>query len=171
MASLIPPCPSTENPTPRHPTQNPCYLLFLLPSNQLLGEGNLEMSDMAASLRRQLNGDLLLAMKAKDIIAVSALRSVLSALDNASAVPVGTVAAPVFGRNGDVPRRDLSDTDCQSIISAEVSARVLAAEEYARLGRADVAARLRAEQAVVERYVRSSVPNNVMQQTCEDARD
>lgn len=45
------------------------------------------MSDMAGSLRRQLKGDLLLAMKAKDIIAISALRSVLSALDNASAVP------------------------------------------------------------------------------------
>jgi len=44
-----------------------------------------------------------------------------------SAVPASTVAAPVFGRNGDVPRRDLSDTDCQSIINAEVSARALAA--------------------------------------------
>ena len=121
------------------------------------------MSDVAASLRRQLNGDLLLAMKAKDIIAISALRSVLSALDNASAVPASTVAAPVFGRNGDVPRRDLSDTDCQSIISAEVSARARAVEEYTRLGRDDVAARLRAEQAVIERYVRSSAPDNAMQ--------
>jgi uncharacterized protein len=120
------------------------------------------MSDMAGSLRQQLNGDLLLAMKAKDIIAISAIRSVLSALDNASAVPASTVAAPVFGRSGDVPRRDLSDTDCQAIISAEVSARALAAEEYTRLGRDDVAARLRAEQAVIERYVRSSAPNNVV---------
>lgn len=127
------------------------------------------MSDMAASLRRQLNGDLLLAMKAKDIVAISALRSVLSALDNASAVPASTVAAPVFGRNGDVSRRDLSDTDCQSIISAEVSVRARAAEEYARLGRDDVAARLRAEQAVIERYVRSSVLNKAMQPRCEDA--
>ena len=116
------------------------------------------MSDMANSLRRQLSGDLLLAMKAKDTIAISALRSVLSALDNASAVPASTVAAPVFGRNSDVPRRDLSDTDCQNIISAEVSARAMAAEEYARFGRDDAAARLRAEQAVVERYIRSGVP-------------
>jgi len=112
------------------------------------------MSDIAASLRRQLNGDLLLAMKAKNLVAISALRSVLSALDNASAVPISTAAAPVYGRNGDVPRRDLSDSDCQSIISAEVSARALAAEEYVRLGRDDVAARLRAEQAVIERYIR-----------------
>lgn len=112
-----------------------------------------QMSDVAASLRRQLSGDLLLAMKAKDSIAISALRSVLSALDNASAVPASTVAAPVFGRNCDVPRRDLSDADCQRIIRAEASARATAAEEYTRLGRDDAAARLRAEQAVVERYV------------------
>ena len=117
------------------------------------------MSDMAGSLRRQLNTDLLLAMKAKDTIAVSTLRSVLSALDNASAVPASTVAAPVFGRNGDVPRRDISDTDCQRIISAEVSARALAAKEYTRLGRDDVATRLRAEQAIIERYT-SSMHNN-----------
>jgi hypothetical protein len=113
------------------------------------------MSDMAASLRQRLNADLLLAMKAKDTVAVSALRSVLSGLDNASAVPVSTVAAPVFGRNGDVPRRDLSDSDCQSIIRAEIAALSAAAEEYERLGRDDTAARLRAEQAVVECYIRN----------------
>lgn len=114
------------------------------------------MKDMAGSLRGQLNGDLLLAMKAKDTVAISALRSVLSALDNASAVPASTVPAPVFGRNGDVPRRNLSDSDCQRIISAVVGERSAAAEEYARLGREDEAARLRAEQAVVERYVKTS---------------
>jgi uncharacterized protein YqeY len=114
------------------------------------------MSDEAAPLRRQLKEDLLVAMKAKDAVAVSALRSVLSALDNASAVPASTVPSPVFGRNGDVPRKDLSDADCRSIIAAEASDRAEAAQEYARLGRDGVAARLRAEQAVIERYVRSN---------------
>lgn len=114
------------------------------------------MKDMAGLLRQQLNADLLLAMKARDTVAISALRSVLSGLDNASAVPASTVPAPVFGRNGDVPRRDLSDIDCQNVIGAEVNARSLAAEEYARFGRDDAAARLRAEQAVIERYVRTS---------------
>lgn len=114
------------------------------------------MSDMAASLRQRVNGDLLLAMKAKDPIAISALRSLLAALDNATAVPASAVTAPVFGHNGDVPRKVLSDTDCQNIISAEVGARSVAVEEYSRLGREDDAARLRAEQAVVERYVNNS---------------
>ena len=48
------------------------------------------MSDAAEPLRRKLQQDLLLAMKAKDLIGISALRSVMSALDNASAVPVST---------------------------------------------------------------------------------
>ena len=113
------------------------------------------MSDMAPSLRQRINADLLLAMKAKDTVAISALRSVLSALDNATAVPASTVPAPVFGHNGDVPGRDLSDSDCQSIISAAVSDRSAAAEEYERLGRDDVAARMRAEQAVMERYIKN----------------
>lgn len=114
------------------------------------------MNDTAEPLRRRLNGDLLLAMKAKDPVATSALRSVLSALDNASAVPASAVAGPVFGRNGDVPRRDLSEDDCQGIISAEVDARSVAAEEYERLGRHDAAARLRAEREIIERYAGSS---------------
>jgi uncharacterized protein YqeY len=66
-----------------------------------------------------------MAMKAKDAVALSALRSVLSALDNASAVSVTTVAAPY-------------------------------SEEYARIGRSDEAARLRAEQSIIERYVRGA---------------
>lgn len=107
---------------------------------------------MAASLRQRINGDLLLAMKAKDSIAISALRSLLSALDNATAVPVDTVAAPVFGRNGDVPRKTLSEADCENIIIAEIGARSVAAEEYERLGRDDAAAHVRAERAVLERY-------------------
>jgi hypothetical protein len=67
------------------------------------------MSDMAEPLRRRLSGDLLLAMKVQDSIAISALRSVMSALDNASAVPASTVASLVLVVT-DVPRRDLSDS-------------------------------------------------------------
>ncbi|BEP58450.1 hypothetical protein GmRootV35_56810 [Variovorax sp. V35] len=111
------------------------------------------MKDMKTPLRRQLSGDLLLAMKAKDSVAISALRSVLSALDNASAVPASTVPVPVFGLNGDVPRRELSDMDCQEIIGAEIGAWSLAAQEHERLGNGDEAALLRAQKAAIERYM------------------
>ncbi|WP_390348511.1 hypothetical protein ACFJIS_13225 [Variovorax boronicumulans] len=108
---------------------------------------------MKTPLRRQLSGDLLLAMKAKDSVAISALRSVLSALDNASAVPASTVPVPVFGLNGDVPRKELSDMDCQEIIGTEIGAWSLAAQEHERLGNGDEAALLRAQKAAIERYM------------------
>ena len=107
------------------------------------------MKDMNTPLRRQLSGDLLLAMKAKDSVAISALRSVLSALDNASAVPASTVPVPVFGLNGDVPRRELSDMDCQEIIGAEIGAWSLAAETHERLGNGREAALLRGQKAAL----------------------
>ncbi len=118
------------------------------------------MSDAAEPLRRKLQQDLLLAMKAKDLVAVSALRSVMSALDNASAVPVSTGPILFIPRNVEVPRKDLSEADCRSILDAEVGARMRSAAEYARLGRDDVAARMRAEQAVIERYVEISASND-----------
>ena len=148
---------------------NPIAAKTRLRVNGTLGGGAEPMNDAAGSLRRQLNGDLLLAMKARNVIAVSALRSVLSALDNASAVPSSTVATPVFGRNGDVPRRDLSEKDCQNIINAEIRIRAAAADEYARLGKGDVATRLRAEQAVVERY--TSTTEHAQQSVEPDRRE
>ena len=80
------------------------------PLSATLSKGTCGMKNKAGSLRRQLNRDLLLAMKAKDAITISALRSLLSALDNATAVPASTVLDSVFGRNDDVSRENLSDT-------------------------------------------------------------
>lgn len=127
------------------------------------------MGDAAEPLRRKLQQDLLLAMKAKDLIAVSALRSVMSALDNASAVAVSTGPILFIPRNVEVPRKNLSAADCRSILDAEIGARARSAAEYARLGRDDVAARMRAEQAVIERYVGSSLPNTTEQGAPHDA--
>src|SRR5262245_43255417 len=117
------------------------------------------MTDAAEPLRRRLSEDLLLAMKAKDAVAVAALRSVMSALDNASAVPASAALALAPGRNADVPRRDLSNEECRRIVGDEANTRAASAAEYARLGQDGAAARLRAEQAVVERYVESVAPS------------
>jgi uncharacterized protein YqeY len=111
------------------------------------------MNDAAELIRARLGGDLLHAMKSRDSIATSTLRSLLAALDNASAVPVSTPLVPVFGRSGDVARRILSAADCEGILETEARTRRVAATEYERLGRHDEAARLRAELAVIERYV------------------
>jgi uncharacterized protein YqeY len=109
------------------------------------------MSDVA--IRKRLKSDLLSSMKSKDTVAISVLRSLLAALDNASAVPVDATHVRVFGRSGDVPGKALSAADCEDILTEELRSRSVAAAEYVRLGRDTEAARLRAEIAVVERYV------------------
>ena len=111
------------------------------------------MIDAAASLRSQLSDDLLAAMKSRDSVATSALRALLGALDNASAVPANATHVPVFGRSGDVPRRVLSVDECANVLRAEAAGHAVAAAEYERLGRHADAARLRAELAVFERYL------------------
>lgn len=112
------------------------------------------MSDVA--IRARLRSDLLSSMKSKDAVAISVLRSLLAALDNASAVPMDSTHVPMFGRSGDVPRKVLSAVDCEGIVTEEISSRSVAVAEYVRLGRDTEAARLRAEIAVVERYLSSA---------------
>jgi uncharacterized protein len=118
------------------------------------GYGRIGMNDMV--IRSRLKSDLLGSMKSKDTVAISVLRSLLAALDNASAVPVDVTHVRVFGRTGDVPGKALSAVDCEGILTEELRSRSLAAAEYVRLGRDTEAARLRKEIAVVERYVSST---------------
>ena len=74
------------------------------------------------------------ALRARDTIAVSALRSALATIDNASAVPVGpTPAADVGSAHfagaiqgvgaGEAERRQLSDAELEEIVRAEVAER------------------------------------------------
>ena len=92
-------------------------------------------------------------MKARDAVATSALRSLLSALDHATAVamPDGLPAVPdtTSPPMGEVARRTLTDTDVAAIVAAEIDDRRRAETEYARLGRPGEAARAAAERAVL----------------------
>jgi uncharacterized protein YqeY len=117
--------------------------------------------DAASPLHTRLRRALPVALKARDQTAVAALRSALAAIDNAHAVPAppaprsgGVVAGAVSGLGaGDAPRRDLSDGDIASIVRAEVADRRAAAADYERAGRADAAARLSAEAAVLASHL------------------
>lgn len=122
-------------------------------------------------MRASLRDDLTAALKARDRVAVSALRSALAAIDNAEAVPVdqpgdstgnGTgnvtgnehIAGAAVGLGAaEAARRHLTDADLRSIVENEVLERSRAAEEYERLGRDDTAGRLRAEAEVLSRYL------------------
>jgi len=110
-------------------------------------------------LRQRLRAALPAALKARDRLAVAALRSTLAAIDNAEAVersaavdrhlaieriPVGVGAA-------EVARRALTEVEVERIVRAEVAEREAAAVEYERDGRADRAEQLRGEAGVLSR--------------------
>jgi uncharacterized protein len=109
----------------------------------------------ATSVQVRLRGALTEALRSRDSIAASALRSALSAIANAEAVPsantsrgVGSehVAGAVAGLGAaEAARRELTEHDVAAIVAAEISDRRSAAGDYERLGRSDQSARLRLE--------------------------
>ena len=101
------------------------------------------------------------ALKARDRVAVSALRSALGAIENAGAADpahapppsAGPIAGAVAGLGAsEVERRPV---DVRAVVAAEVEQRRAAAREYADLGRPDRAERLRAEADVLAAHLRS----------------
>jgi len=108
--------------------------------------------DAATVLRRRVAGDLKLALKARDAAEISALRSLLAAIDNAGAVPTTTRNVPVYGRSGDVPRRALSAGEVEGLVAGEIAEREAAIADYERVGQHKAAERLRAEASVLARY-------------------
>ena len=96
------------------------------------------------------------ALRARDTMAVSALRSALGAIGNAGAVGPGApaaagpagphIAGAVSGLGAaEVPRRDLSAAQIEQIVRAEAAEREDAARGYERAGQAGRAGRLRRE--------------------------
>jgi uncharacterized protein len=111
------------------------------------------MSTETPSLRTRLSTDLRTAMKERDTVATLTLRSLLEAMDNASAVPMTAEHVPVYGRSGDVPRKIVAESDYKIILRNEAASRRAAALEYERLGRTEAAAQVRAELSIVMRYI------------------
>jgi uncharacterized protein YqeY len=107
------------------------------------------------TLPERLAADLVVARKARDAAAVTALRTTLAALANAeapAAPPTSSSAPPVVGLV-EHERLELSGAEHQAILRREVADRVAAAAEYDAVGQADAAATLRAEAVVLERYL------------------
>jgi uncharacterized protein len=108
--------------------------------------------------RTRLREALLSARKDRDAARVSALRSALSAIDNAetpddvllNAQSSETIAAGVVGLGAaEVTRRELSDTQIRDLVHAEIDERLAAARDYTAGGHTNRAASLRAEAAVL----------------------
>ncbi|UIX35404.1 hypothetical protein [Streptomyces sp. GQFP] len=101
-------------------------------------------------------------MRARDKVAVSALRATLGALDNAEAVPVDHTAlrgvaieqAPVGAGATEAVRQELSESGVEVVVRAEVAERLDAAAQLTSSpAHADRAAQLRAEAAVLLRFL------------------
>jgi uncharacterized protein len=117
------------------------------------------VSNQPAQLwRRTLRDELLAARKDRDATRVSALRSALSAIDNAEtpdgvdldAPSSGTIAGGVVGLGAaEVARRDLSEAHIRDLVHAEVDERLTAARDFTAGGHTERAATLRAEAAVL----------------------
>jgi uncharacterized protein YqeY len=108
--------------------------------------------------RARLREALLSARKDRDDARVSALRSALSAIDNAEtpddvvldAQSSETIAGGVVGLGAaEVARRELSDPQIRDLVHAEIDERLTAATDYTAGGHTERAARLRAEAAVL----------------------
>ncbi len=96
------------------------------------------MADMSA-LKDRLRQDLTTAMKARDDIRSSTIRMVLTAITNAE----------VSGKEA----RELSDDDIVSVLSTESKKRREAAQAFADGGREEMAAKEKAEAAVIADYL------------------
>jgi uncharacterized protein YqeY len=92
-------------------------------------------------------------MKERQTDRVVALRIMLSALDNATAVEVDASHVPMMGRNPDVPRKELSEEQQFAILRSEAESRHSTLRQYQSLGKKDEVARLRAELDIFALYL------------------
>ncbi len=120
-------------------------------------EMNAVPSNAEAPLRQRLRGALTLAMKARDRVAVGALRSTLAAIDNAEAVdrPTGTDTGlaieqiPLGVGAAEMERRLLTECQIERIVRDELAEREAAARDYEQSGRTERAEQLRREVSVL----------------------
>ncbi|WP_078287774.1 hypothetical protein [Mycobacterium sp. D16R24] len=113
-------------------------------------------------LRTTMRTDLTAAMKARNSVAVSALRTAIAAIDNAESVDDTArtrldnthIAGATRGLgSAEAARKVLSPADVRAILRAQIDDRTAEAERYDTLGQAQAAARLRQEAAVIAGYL------------------
>ncbi len=78
------------------------------------------LNDNSQDFISRLRTDLLKARKARDQLATTTLQAVLSAIDNAGAVPVPENITTIGTRSTEAVRRELSTQDIQELIKHEI---------------------------------------------------
>lgn len=114
------------------------------------------MSSGSGNLRGRMTAALTDAMRARDPVAVTVLRSALSAVANAEAVAIDTMpragaaeSAPVGAGAADAPRRELTEHDVRAVVLAELAEHDRSAAHLRGAGRPAEAERVAAEAAVL----------------------
>jgi uncharacterized protein len=107
-------------------------------------------------LTDRLRAGLRDAMRARDQVAVQALRTALGAIDNAEAPPIDAVPTnrePVVGQLVEHQPLALSEDDMAEVLRIEIADRRDTIGQYRRAGRDAPAAELEAQIRVLERYL------------------
>ena len=110
-----------------------------------------------STLKEQLRADLTAAMKARDELTRTVLRSALTAIGNAEVA--GTEA------------RTLDDAEVLKVIAKEARKRAESAEAFAAAGRDELAARERAEGELLGRYLPSQLTDDELAAIARTAVD
>ena len=119
------------------------------------GDAEAQPDDIETRLRAALRD----AMKTRDVVAVFALRSALSAVGHAGAIPAAPAPAPGRGQYvagagaglaaTDAARRPLTQADVAGIVRREAGERETAADQCDQGGHPDRAERLRREAGIL----------------------
>lgn len=100
-------------------------------------------------LRERLEADLRTALKDRDALRVSVLRTTLSALSNAEAVDPSLVDRHVT----EAPRRELGEDDIRLVVERERDELRTSATRLLRVGAGDRARELVVQARVLDRYL------------------
>ncbi|HEU4895570.1 MAG TPA: hypothetical protein VFT85_07010 [Acidimicrobiia bacterium] len=104
-----------------------------------------------------LRTDLAKALRDRDRVEISTLRTLIAAVENATAVDVEPTAELKVGLGHDQPRRVLSDADMTRIIRSERDELVDAATRYRELGLMEEMEDLQRKARIAERYLPGDV--------------
>jgi uncharacterized protein len=110
---------------------------------------------LSVELRNQMSQDLRAAMKSRDQVAASLLRTLMATLDNAEAVAVDHLTLPKVPttERHEVPRKELTRDEIQQLLERELAERQRAHGEYTALGLATEAQRLQSEIELIAVYL------------------
>jgi uncharacterized protein YqeY len=107
------------------------------------------MATQEPSIKNRLQADLTASMKARDELTTSTLRMLRAAITNAEVAGAEAIA--------------LTEDQSIAVLRSEAKKRSEAAEIYEQAGRAETAAKERAELAVIERYLPAAMDDDQLQ--------